>query len=205
MIPPCRTNFLTRRWRHVSPKFPPRNCSPAWTAASQVLPEITRFIWEPNDYQWLPEACTSHPSYKGFYTVADFMRGNGMPESGDLNIRQWRDRLLKNQPMDGLTPLQVAARLRDEAQTALRGLDALRPRAGKNKELRQTLGDIEAQARLGQYYAAKIEGAAELALFDATTESDAPGGGGEATRKRAQLLARLCHGLHESIQTTAPL
>ena len=141
----------------------------AWTAASQVLPEITRFIWEPNDYQWLPEANTSHPSYKGFYTVADFMRGNGMPESGDLNIRQWRDRLLKNRPMEGLTPLQVAARLRDEAQSALRGLDTLRPRAGKNKELRQTLGDIEAQARLGQYYAAKIEGAAELALFDATT------------------------------------
>jgi len=71
----------------------------AWTAASQVLPEITRFIWEPNDFQWLPEACCSHPSYKGFYTVADFMRGNGMPESGDLNIRQWRSRLLKNQPM----------------------------------------------------------------------------------------------------------
>jgi hypothetical protein len=151
------------------PEVPVRELLAAWTAASQVLPEITRFIWEPNDFQWLPEACTSHPSYKGFYTVADFMRGSGMPESGDLNIRQWRDRLLKNQPMDGLTPLQVAARLRDEAQTALRGLDALRPRSDHSKELRQTLGDIEAQARLGQYYAAKIEGAAELALFDATT------------------------------------
>ena len=99
------------------------------------------------------------------------MRGTGMPESGDLNIRQWRDRLLKNQPMDGLTPLQVAARLRDEAQNALRGLETLRPRAGKNKELRLTLGDIDAQAKLGLYYAAKIEGAAELALFDATSEN----------------------------------
>lgn len=151
------------------PEVSAKDLLAAWTAASQVLPEITRFIWEPNDYQWLPEACSSHPSYKGFYTVTDFMRGTGMPESGDLNIRQWRDRLLKNQQMDGLTPLEVAARLRDEAQSALRGLDTLRPRAGQNKELRQTLGDIEAQARLGQYYAAKIEGASELALFDATT------------------------------------
>lgn len=151
------------------PEVSAKDLLAAWMASSQVLPEITRFIWEPNDYQWLPEACSSHPSYKGFYTVADFMRGTGMPESGDLNIRQWRDRLLKNQPMVGLTPLQVAARLRDEAQSALRGLDTLRPRAGQDKELRQTLGDIEAQARLGQYYAAKIEGAAELALFDATT------------------------------------
>ena len=158
----------------VAARFPEvsaKDLLTAWTAASQVLPEITRFIWEPNDFQWLPEACSSHPSYKGFYTVKDFINGNGMPESGDLNIRQWRDHLLKKQTMDGLTPLQVAARLRDEAQTALRGLDTLRPRAGKNKELRQTLGDIVAQARLGQYYAAKIEGAAELALFDATSDN----------------------------------
>jgi len=155
----------------LAARFPEVSSQPllaAWTAASQVVPEITRFIWEPNDFQWLPEACSSHPSYKGFYTVADFMRGQGMPESGDLNIRQWRDHWLKHEPMDGWTPLQVAAQLRAEAQTALRGLDTLRPRAGGNKELRLTLGDIEAQARLGQYYAAKIEGAAELALFDAT-------------------------------------
>jgi hypothetical protein len=153
------------------PEVPASKLLTAWKAASRVLPEITRFIWQPNDYQWLPEACCSHPTYKGFYTVADFMNGNGMPESGDLNIRQWRERLLKNQQVDGLTPLQVAARLREEAQSALRDLKALRSGAGSNKELRQTLDDIEAQARLGQYYAAKIEGAAELALFDATSKS----------------------------------
>jgi hypothetical protein len=38
--------------------------------------------------------------------------------------------------------------------------------------LRQTLGDIEAFARLGQYYSAKIDGAAELALFDATSKPE---------------------------------
>jgi hypothetical protein len=160
--------------RTVTVRFPEVSASKlltAWKAASQVLPEITRFIWQPNDYQWLPEACCSHPNYKGFYTVADFMSGNGMPESGDLSIRLWRERLLKKQPMEGVTPLEVAARLRKEGQNALGGLKALRAHAGHNKELWQTLGDIEAQARLGLYYASKIEGAAELALFDATSKS----------------------------------
>ncbi len=152
------------------PEVPASELLAAWTAASRVMPEITRFIWQPNDFQWLPEACCSHPNYKGFYSVVDFINGDGMPESGDLSIRQWRDRSLRSQSMDGVTPLAVAGRLRREAQAALQGLETLRPRAGRNKELRQTLGDIEAQARLGQYYAAKIEGAAELALFDATSE-----------------------------------
>lgn len=142
----------------------------AWTAASRVIPETTRFIWGPNDFQWFPEACWSRPNYKGFYTVRDFMEGAGMPGSGDLTIRQWRLGLLKHRPMAGLTPLEVAARLRREADTALRGVSRMRPRAGADKELRLTLGDIEAFARLGQYYAAKIEGAAELALFDGTSE-----------------------------------
>ena len=36
---------------------------------------------------------------------------------------------------------------------------------GGNQELRETLGDIRAQARLGAYYAHKIRGAVELARF----------------------------------------
>ena len=161
--------------RTVATRFPEVSAAEllaAWTAASRVIPGITRFIWMPNDYQWLPEACWSHPTYRGFFTVRDFMEGSGMPDSGDLNIRDWRTRLLKNQPTDGLTPLQVAAQLRNDAQTALAGVDALRPHASTDKELRQTLGDIEAMARLGQYYAAKIEGAAELALFDASSQPE---------------------------------
>jgi hypothetical protein len=36
----------------------------------------------------------------------------------------------------------------------------------KNKELRPTLGDYEAMAHLGHYYAEKILGATDLALYD---------------------------------------
>jgi hypothetical protein len=38
-----------------------------------------------------------------------------------------------------------------------------------NKELRLTLGDIEAMSYLAQYYAAKIRGAAAIAIFDRTS------------------------------------
>jgi hypothetical protein len=152
------------------PEVPAEELLAAWTAASQVIPEITRFIWGNIDLKWLPEACISHPTYKGFYTVRDFIEGSGMPESGDLTIREWRERLLAGQPMKGVTPPQVAAHLQREAETALAGVAALRPRQGANKELRLTVGDIEAFARLGQYYAAKIEGASELALFDMTSK-----------------------------------
>ena len=137
-----------------------------WSAASRIFPEITRFFWGNIDLKWFPEACLSHPRHKGFYTVRHFIEGEGMPESGDLTIREWRERLLQQQPMEGVTPLQVAANLRRHAEAALRCVKELRPRQGANKELRQTLGDIEAFACLGFYYAEKIEGACELALFD---------------------------------------
>lgn len=154
------------------PEVPAGKLVKAWTAASHIIPELNRFYWKSLDFQWFPEACWSRPSYKGFFTVRDFMLGSGMPESGDMNIRDWRARRLASQPMTGLTPPQVAEQLRRDAQTALAGVAALSPQAGADKELRQTLGDIEAMAWLGKYYADKIDGAAELALFDATSQSD---------------------------------
>jgi hypothetical protein len=41
-----------------------------------------------------------------------------------------------------------------------------------DKELRLTLGDLKAMARLGNYYADKITGATDLALYNATGNSD---------------------------------
>jgi hypothetical protein len=48
----------------------------------------------------------------------------------------------------------------------------LRRSQGANKDLRLTLGDMEAMAHLGDYYAAKIRGAADLALFDKTGKAE---------------------------------
>ena len=42
---------------------------------------MTRFFWGDIDLRWFPEACLSHPRYKGFYTVKHFVEGETMPGS----------------------------------------------------------------------------------------------------------------------------
>ena len=165
--PTLSDEFFRRTLAVRFPEVPADQLLAGWSAASRIFPELTRFFWGNIDLKWLPEACLSHPVHRGFYTVRHFLEGEGMPDSGDLTIREWRERLLANRPLDGITPPEVAANLRRYAESARQTVAALRPRQGANKELRQTLGDIEAFACLGFYYAAKIEGACELALYDA--------------------------------------
>lgn len=69
----------------------------------------------------------------------------------------------------GITPLASADQLDELAGQALTGVAAIK--AGGNAELRETTGDIRAQARLGQYYAAKIRGAVSVGLFRKTGEA----------------------------------
>jgi len=71
-----------------------------------------------------------------------------------------------------VTPVQVAEALKEYAATTLKMVAELRPRQGDNKELRLTLGDLEAMSHLGNYYSEKIHGALDLALFDATGEAE---------------------------------
>jgi len=143
-----------------------------WSEASKIFPQITRFFWGDIDLRWFPEACLSHPRYKGFYTVQHFMEGQTMPSSGVLDIVEWRQRLLAGQPMNGVTPLEVADALAKSAAATLRSVEELRRTPGMSKELRLTLGDLEAMAHLANYYAAKIRGATELALFDRTSKPE---------------------------------
>lgn len=168
--PTLPDEFFARTLAARFPEVPPDKLLAGWIAASRVLPEVTRFFWGPFDFQWFPEACLKHPGNSGFFTVEDFMQGQGMDGSHDMTILHWRARLLAKQPMDGITPLEVAANLRQYAATARQTVQELRPQQGCNKELHQTLGDIEAFACLGNYYADKIDGACELALFDATAD-----------------------------------
>jgi hypothetical protein len=143
-----------------------------WAEASKIIPQITRFFWGDIDLRWFPEACLSHPNYKGWFTVRHFIEGQTMPESGILNILEYRERLAAKDKIKQITPLQVAEALAGYAQTTLRELPALRKQQGQSKELRLTLGDLEAMAHLGNYYAEKIHGATALALFDANGKAE---------------------------------
>jgi hypothetical protein len=134
--------------------------------ASRIIPQVTRFFWGDIDLKWFPEACLSHPRHKGFYTVKHFMEGETMPGAGILNIRTWRDRMRDGKPMAGITPIEVASALEAHAAATLKLVAGLRP--AKSEELRMILGDYEAMAHLGNYYAEKIRGAAQLAIYDDT-------------------------------------
>lgn len=141
----------------------------AWADASKTFPYITRFFWGDIDLKWLPEACLSSPRFRGYYTVRHFIEGSTMPGSGVMNIIDWRKRRLAGQPMEGVTPVDIAATLETNARRALAALPRLRANAtsvGNAREYGATLGDIESMALLGLYYAAKIRGACELALYD---------------------------------------
>ena len=148
------------------------NLTAAWADASKTFPYITRFFWGDIDLKWFPEACRRK---SGFYTVRDFVEGGTMPGAGVLNIIEWRTSLLANQKPAGVTPLEIAATLDAHATRALRALPELQQAtvtpAGKAKEYAATLGDIEAMSYLGLYYAAKIRGACDLALFDRTGDA----------------------------------
>jgi hypothetical protein len=141
----------------------------ALQGASQVIPLITRFFWGDIDLKWFPEACWSHRRSKGsgFYDVHEFMEGSSMPGANVLNIRDWRTRLARREPMMETTPLEIADALVGAAAKTLAALDALREAAKSDSELQKNVNDCEALASLGRYYATKIRGACALALFDA--------------------------------------
>jgi hypothetical protein len=156
------------------PEVPGDKMYQAWAEASKVFPQITRFFWGDIDVRWFPEACLSHPrGAQGFYTVKHFVEGETMPGSGVLNIIEWRRRQTAGQAMDGTTPLQIADALAAQGSKTLKMVAELRAAAhGESKELRLTLGDMEAMAHLGNYYAEKIRGAADLALFDKSGKAE---------------------------------
>ena len=121
----------------------------------------------------LPEANLSHPhQYKGFYTVRHFMEGKPMPGEDILSITQWREKLSAKKAITAQTPPEVAAVLERDADTTLKLVTELRQKANSaDKELTLTLGDYEAQAWLGRYYAAKVRSAIDLAEFNASADA----------------------------------
>jgi hypothetical protein len=162
---PALPDALFTRWFAVRfPEVPTQKLFEASSQASRIIPLVTRFYWNDIDLKWFPEACLSHPSFKGFHTVRHFVDGQTMPESGLLSIRKFVEAEATGQAIDGMTPPQVADTLTDHARKTFQLVTGMEP--GRNKELRLWLGDLRAMAHLGLYYAEKIQAASELARFD---------------------------------------
>ena len=140
--------------------------------AAQVMPLTTRFFWKDIDLKWYPEACMSHRTSQGFYSVRHFMEGSSMPGAGVLCIRDWRARLTHRLPMKETTPLDIAGALEGAAAEIFGGLATLAQAAETDTELQKNMNDCESLGWLGRYYAAKIRGACALALYDADGDPD---------------------------------
>ena len=67
----------------------------------------------------------------------------------------------------GITPMEVAETLDGLAGQVLAGVQSLRSKSDLTTESASTITDMESMAYLGRYYADKIRGAADLAVYRA--------------------------------------
>ena len=146
----------------------------AWQEASMVYPLTTGFHWGALDFQWYIEACKSRPgpaqTPTGFHDVNRFITLPPHKGTDNISIPDYVKAVKEGKLLSGTTPIEVFDRIHNHADKALSILGRLKH--GGNKELRLTLGDIRAIAYMGKYYAHKIRGATELALFRETDKKE---------------------------------
>lgn len=150
-------------------RFPEANATllyDTWQASSRIVPLLNRSLFTTADRMISPEGCMSE---NGFLTVDDsFFKYEPMKGSGILSVQEYAKAALAGAASTEITPMDVATSLEAAARQTLAGVKKLRaPAKPGGKELQSTLLDLEAMAWLGRYYAAKIRGAAELAVYRA--------------------------------------
>ena len=152
------------------PEVDAENLFTAWQDASMIYPITTGFHWGPLDFQWYIEACKSRKGYArnetGFHDVNRFISLPPHPKSGFQSIPEYVKMIVAGSTSELKSPLDVSQMLHDYADKALLLLGEMD--AGDNKELAYTLHDIKTMAYLGKYYAFKIAGSTQVALYRQT-------------------------------------
>jgi hypothetical protein len=145
-----------------------------WQDASMIYPLVTGFHWADFDFQWYIEACRSRPgpakTASGFHSIETFITQPVHPGTDNINIPDYVAGVIANRIPPGTTPLQVADRIdarADAVFASARQFSQQQP-AKQETEFDATLNDLLLMASLGKYYAAKIRGATELALYRET-------------------------------------
>jgi len=145
-----------------------------WQDASMIYPLVTGFHWADFDFQWYIEGCRSRPgpakTASGFHSVETFIGQPVHPGTRNIRIPDYVAGVISGKVPDGLTPMQVANQIDERADRVLGSLPGITNPAimAANDEYRATAGDVVSMSFLGKYYAAKIRGATELALFRET-------------------------------------
>jgi hypothetical protein len=145
----------------------------AWQAASMIYPLTTGFHWGALDFQWYIEGCKSSPVFSdtpsGFHDVNRFISLPPHPGTGYQSIPDFVKAIVSGGKSTLISPLEVAKLIHSSSDKAIQLADKIHP--GTNQELNQTIEDIKAMALLGKYYAFKIRGATELALYRETRDN----------------------------------
>ena len=146
----------------------------AWQEASIIYPKTTGFHWGALDFQWYIEGSKSRSSEartpSGFHDVNRFISLPPHKSTNYASIPEYVEQVTAGVSSSKISPIEVSGQLHAHADKALEILNDMS--ANGNKELQLTLEDIRAMAYLGKYYAHKIRGATELALFRATFEKE---------------------------------
>jgi hypothetical protein len=149
-----------------------------WQDASMIYPLVTGFHWADFDFQWYIEACRSRPApaktASGFHSVETFINQPVHPGTRNIAIPAYVAGVIAGKMPAGITPMQVADQIDVHADHVLgAGKQLTKLKLTRvNPEFRATVGDLLLMSYLGKYYAAKIRGAAELALFRQTREAE---------------------------------
>lgn len=153
------------------PDVPAQVLFDAWQQASMIYPLTTGFHWADFDFQWYIEGCRSRPgpaqTASGFHDVNRFITLGTHPGTDNIAIPRYVEAQVKGEKLIGTTPFAAAQKIDTSAQAALASLAKLQGKE-RTPETRRTLSDIQAMAWLGKYYAAKLRGATQLALFRRT-------------------------------------
>ena len=103
------------------------------------------------------------------------------PGTRNIRIPDYVADVISGKVQGGTTPMQVADQIDERADRVLGSLPGITNPTimAANDEYRATAGDVVSMSFLGKYYAAKIRGATELAMF---RETRAPSHQQEAIR-----------------------
>ena len=146
----------------------------AWQEASMVYPVTTGFHWGPVDFTWYIEGCRSRPpetsfNETGFHDVNTFIKLPVHDCSGNMSIPDYGQAIVNGETTDLTTPLGVAQKLHDHSDKAIELLDKMGSNSN-SQELTYTMHDIKTMALMGKYYAWKIAGSTNVALYRATKD-----------------------------------
>lgn len=127
--PTLSNEFFEKAMQQHFPGKPTKKLQDVWARASKIIPAVNRSHWHDWDYQWSVEACSGRNYY---HAITD-----GCWKTGGL---------------------AAANEIQGHADYVLQELVKLRKMEG-DKTWQRTLGDMEAMAYQGNYYAEKLRAA----------------------------------------------